>query len=236
MSEWKQKRFWTAADVEQRDALHTVVLDGRPVKTPAKSEFLLPNAALARAIAAEWDAQDETVDPTSMPLTRTANSVIDKVTPHREDVAAMIAEYGNSDLICYRATDPEELVRRQAEAWDPLLNWAEAHLQAPLLKTEGVVHIAQPEASLSVLADRVAKLDPWTLSGFHDLVSLSGSLILGFATLYGHRDPEQAWQISRIDEVWQEEQWGADELASAAASHKRQAFLVAHKFTLLCKP
>ena len=235
MSDWQPRVFWKTAEAIETDAGHEVRLDGRPVRTPAKTQLVLPTAALAAAICQEWQAQEEVVDPGKMPLTRTANSVLDKVMPQQAGVAEVIAEYGGADLLCYRASGPSELVARQAEAWDPLLKWAEEHLDAPLRVGEGVVHVAQPAESLAALRARVLKLSPWQLAAFHDLVALSGSLVIGFAATQNKLPVEELWQTSRIDETWQIEQWGEDDEATATAAVKQAAFLDAHRFLELCK-
>ncbi len=233
MSEWKARRFWTEARVEPHEAGFTVRLDGRPVKTPGKTELAVPTQALADEIAREWDAQEGTIDPRTMPFTRAANSAIEKVAPQRAEVADMLAGYGDSDLTCYRADSPEGLVARQAEAWDPLLDWAEATFGARLIPVEGVMHQPQSAAALDRLAAEVRAMTHWELTGFHDLVALSGSLVIGLAAARDAWTPEDLWQRSRVDETWQEEQWGEDAEAAAMAAAKRQDFLQAHRFLKL---
>jgi chaperone required for assembly of F1-ATPase len=230
MSEWKAKRFWKAAEVDARDDGFAVRLDGRPVKTPAKAPLLVPTLSMARAIAAEWDAQDDVIDPHSMPVTRAANAAIDKVRHQHAEVAQMIADYGDADLLCYRAASPVELIQRQAQAWDPLLDWAADSFSVRLHTVTGVMHAPQDQADLAVLAGHVHKMDAFVLTAFHDLVSLSGSLIIGFATLSGYRAPEELWQISRVDELWQQELWGVDEEAAEHAARKENDFLAAKRF------
>jgi len=232
---WAPRRFWTEARAEAVEGGHTVRLDGRPVKTPAKAPLVLPSRALAEAVAAEWDAQQEVVDPRRMPVTRSANAALDKVTPQFDEVADLIAAYGDSDLLCYRATDPAELVARQADAWDPWLSWAREHYGARLSATAGVIHVAQPADSLERLAAGIRSLSAFELTALHDLVSLSGSLVLGLAVAEAALDPERGWRLSRIDEDWQIEQWGVDEDAAEAAEAKRAEFLHAHRFLALCR-
>ena len=235
MSGWKAKRFWSQATVETMAAGFTVHLDGGPVKTPAKASLIVPTRAMAAAIATEWDAQTAEVDPRTMPVTRSANAAIDKVAHQHAEVAQMIADYGDSDLLCYRATGPAELVARQAEGWDPVLDWAADALGAQLVAAQGVMHRPQDPASLARLSARVAALNDFELAAFHDLVSLSGSLILGFAVEAGHLSVDTAWHLSRIDEEWQIEQWGADEEATAMAAAKRLAFDDAKSFLDLAR-
>ena len=230
MSEWALKRFWKQTTAEEKDGLFAVLLDGRPVKTPAKASLAVPTRALADAIAAEWDAQEKEVDPNTMPFTRMANAAIDKVSIQHDEVAQMLADYGDSDLLCYRADRPESLVTRQTAEWDPPLDWAHSEFGVRLQARAGVMHIAQDPAALGVLADRVHQMDQFRLAAFHDLVTLSGSLVLGFASALGWKDADSIWDISMLDTLWQEEQWGRDEEAFEAAEIKRAAFKHAKAF------
>lgn len=235
MTEWKAKRFWkTTAVTEDKDG-YGIALDDRPVRTPNKNHLIVPTQAMAQAIAAEWDAQSDEIDPLSMPVTRGANSAIEKVAPQREAVVTGLAEYGDSDLLCYRAAGPEALVARQRAAWDPLLDWAATDLKAPLACAEGVMHISQPSESLARLHRRVADLTNFEIAGFHDLVALSGSLVMALAVIDAHLEPESAWDISRIDEDWQIAQWGEDEEASVLAERKKEAFVAGAAFVSLAR-
>ncbi len=236
MSEWKLKRFWQAANVAEVEGGYAVQLDGRPVKTPAKTALVVPTRALADQIAAEWDAVDEKIDPAAMPFTRSSNAAIDKVVHQRAEVADMLAAYGDADLTCYRAEGPQGLVTRQAEQWDPLLDWADATLGARLIPVQGVIHTPQNPQALRVLSDQVHALDVFALTAFHDLVSLSGSLVIGFAALHGLHDPRTLWRLSRLDEQWQEDQWGKDEEAQEMAVRKESDFLHANTFFILSRP
>lgn len=229
MSGWARKKFWKDVTTESVDGGFCVRLDGRDVRTPGKALLRLPSRAMASAVAAEWDAQDDQVDPTTMPVTRSANSAIDKVAPQFKDVADMIAGYGGSDLICYRADGPQALIDRQAAVWDPLLEYSAAK-GAPLKATTGIVHCAQPAESLRILSGIVHGFDPFELTALHDLVAISGSLIMGLAAIEGHTSAEALWDASRVDETWQEEQWGEDEEAQELAESKRRDFLHALRF------
>lgn len=234
MSGWKAKRFWKAASVAVVEGGWTVRLDDRPVKTPAKAPLVLPTEALAQAVADEWDAQQGTVQPETMPVTRTANSAIDKVAVQKAEVAEMLAAYGGSDLLCYRAPGPEALIARQAVGWDPLLDWAAGTLGLVLKTTSGVMPVAQDAAMLDRANALVAALDPFRLAAFHDLVALSGSLVLALAVTNGRLDAPSAWALSRIDEEWQIEEWGEDEEAAERTAIKHAAFLQAARFWELC--
>lgn len=235
MSVWAARRFWTTASAVPVEGGFTVHLDGRPVRTPLKAPLILPTLALAEAVAAEWQAQEGTVKPETMPFTRMANSAIDKVRPQFAAVADLLAEYGGSDLLCYRAEGPADLVARQAQSWDPLLNWARQELGAALRSTTGVMPVAQSEASLAALRSLVHAFGPFELAAFHDLVSISGSLVLALAVARDRIGAEEAWTLSRVDEDWQIALWGEDEEAAEVAARKRDALLLADRFLRLCR-
>jgi chaperone required for assembly of F1-ATPase len=230
MTGWAVKRFWTKAATLPADGGFAVALDGRRVKTPAKRPLVLPTLAMAQAVAEEWDAQAGTIDPASMPVTRAANAALDKVATQFDEVAGLIAAYGGSDLLCYRATGPEPLVRRQARGWNPMLDWADRTFGARLLPTAGIVHKDQDPAALAALTLAVQGQTIWGLTALHDLVGISGSLVLGLAALSDDHDPEDLWRLSRIDEDWQAELWGHDDDAADLAESKRRDFLAAHRF------
>lgn len=233
MSEWAPKRFWKTTETTQTEDGYSVLLDKRPVRTPAKADLTVPTEALAAKIAIEFDAQGDRIDPITMPFTRTANAAIDKVAIQHAEVADMLSEYGDSDLLCYRADTPPELVDRQKAQWDPLLDWAADALNARLEARSGVIHVAQSESVLSTLSKEVHAMSAFELAAFHDLVAISGSLIIGFAAKMDHMPADALWTISRLDEIWQEEQWGVDEEAQEMAAHKKEAFLHADTFMRL---
>ena len=230
MSEWAMKRFWKAVSVEELDGGFEVLLDGRKVKTPAKRSLVLPTRRIADEIAGEWDAQVETVDPTSMPWTRSANAALDKVATQRIEVASHLAEYAGTDLLSYRAAGPQELIDRQAENWDPLLFWLGQRFDVRLAVTSGVMPIQQTSDTLDRLAETMTPMTDFQLTAFHDLVTLTGSYTLALAATEDFAAPERIWQLSRLDEEFQIEQWGADEEATEHAAIKRSAFLHAHQF------
>lgn len=230
MTEWAAKRFWSGVDVTEADGGFQVQLDGRPVRTPGKSVLRLPTEALARLVAEEWVAVDEMIDPRQMPATRMANSAIAKVVPQMEAVVDHLAAYGETDLLCYRAEGPESLVARQAEAWDPWLDWAAETFGARLVVTAGIVPVDQPKDAVDRLRGEVAALGAFELAALHDLVMLPGSLVLGLAAARGAAGPDALWQVSRLDEIWQAELWGQDEEAERAAAAKAAGFADAAKF------
>ncbi len=230
MGGWKAKRFWTEATAGPEGDGFAVRLDGRPVRTPAKRPLILPTRAMAEAVAAEWAAVDAEVDPRRMPVTRAANAAIDKVAVQFDEVAAMIAAYGRTDLLCYRATGPQALVRAQAAAWDPMLDWAARTYGARLAVAEGVVPVAQPAEATARLAAEVFACSPFRLTALHDLVALTGSLVLGLAATGGDFDPDHLWRLSRFDEDWQAAEWGEDAEAAEAAARKHEDFRRAGAF------
>ena len=230
MSDWKPKRFWKDAAVTETADGFGVLLDGRPVNTPAKAPLIVPTEGLAKAIAAEWNAQVKELDPQTMPVTKGANAAIDKVRIQRPEVVGLLAEYGDSDLLCYRAAGPDSLIQRQAEGWDPVLDWAANALGARLFVGEGVMHVPQTAKALALLRTELETLDDFGLAAAHDMISITGSLVLALAVINGVRTEEEAWHLSRIDEHWQIEQWGEDEEAAAAEKTKCQAFFDAVRF------
>lgn len=233
MSEWVARRVWTSAEVVPEGGGWSVRLDGRPVRTPGKRLLVMPTERMARAAADEWAAQGERVDPTTMPVTRSVNSAIDKVVPQKSEVAAALAAYGETDLVCYRAEGPDALTFRQAEAWDPLLDWAGETFGARLQPVAGVMPRQQDPVALRRLSAAVDEMDAFSLTGFHDLVVLSGSLVLALAVFRRSLLAEEGWRLSRIDEDYQSELWGRDEEAERAAAIRREAFLAADRFVAL---
>ena len=224
------KRFYKDVAVVAADEGFEIQLDGRPVRTPARAALALPNARLAEAVAQEWRLQGDMVDPRSMPFTGLANGAIDQIEPNRESFAAGIAHYGESDLLCYRAEGPAELIAREAAAWDPLLAWVQQRYDVTFRVTQGIIPIAQPPETLERLGAVVAFCDAFTLAGLSTLVTLSGSLVCGLALLDGVHDPETIWAASEIDEAWEMEQWGEDAEATARSARRAEEFLTAHDF------
>ncbi|MCC1494144.1 ATP12 family chaperone protein [Cognatishimia sp. F0-27] len=235
MSEWAPRRFWQDTSIEKTEGGFTVLLDGRSVRTPSKTLLSVPTEALAAAIAEEWRAQEEKIDPRTMPFTRTANSAIDKVAPQHGAVAEMLAAYGDADLLCYRAASPQELVDRQNAVWDPMLDWADRTFEARLEPRTGIMHEAQQPDALARLSAQVHALDNHALAAFHDLVTLTGSLVLGLAGAHQTHPADEIWDMSRIDERWQAEQWGVDEEAEEAAAIKAEAFRHANRYFAMAR-
>ncbi|WP_121067362.1 ATP12 family chaperone protein [Chachezhania antarctica] len=234
MSEWAPKRFWTEAAVKADPDGYGVMLDGKPVRTPGKNPLTMPTRAMAEKVAAEWDAVEKTIDPRTMPVTRAANSAIEKVAPQKAAVIEMLAAYGDTDLLCYRADHPEGLVARQAKLWDPALDWAAETLGARLEPRTGLMPVPQSPEALAKLNAELHKFDEFQLTAVHDLVMLTSSLVLGLAATRGWQTPEYIWSLSRVDEDWQEAQWGEDDEAQAAAAARKEGFLNAVLFFELC--
>lgn len=214
------KRFWKQVGVEGGE----VLLDGKPVRTPERAPLRLPTPRLAEAVAEEWRAVGETIDPRAMPLTGLSNAAIDRVATARARFAEGLAAYGESDLLYYRAAEPEPLVARQAARWDPLLDWARARYDVHFETATGVMHRAQPEATVARLREAVLALDPFRLTGLSPVVTIGGSLVAALALLEGAADAETVWRAARVDEDWQAEQWGEDTLAVEAAEARRREF------------
>ena len=224
------KRFYKDVAVISGEAAHEIQLDGRPVRTPARAALALPTARLAEAVAEEWRRQGDTVDPRSMPFTGLANGAIDQIAPNRESFAAGIANYGTSDLLCYRAEGPAELVEREAAAWDPLLDWARRRYDVTFRVTQGIIPVDQPPETLERLDAAVRAFDPFPLAGLSTLVTLSGSLVCGLAIVEGGHDADAIWTASEIDEAWEVEQWGEDAEAAARSARRREEFAMARRF------
>lgn len=225
------KRFYKEAGAKAvGDGRFALTLDGKTVRTPGKAELVLPNQALAEALAAEWNAQGERIDPETMPLTKLANSVVDGVAGREDAVIDDIANYAGADLVCYRALLPEGLVRAQSKHWDPMIDWAREALGAPLDVAQGVMHVAQPQSSLDRIAKRLKSFDPWGLAALHVLTGLSGSALLALAIALGRLTPEAAWEAAHVDEDWQIAQWGEDEEAKHRRARRLRDFLAAARF------
>lgn len=219
------KRFWTEVHVAETPGGFGVRLDARVLRTPAKAELVVPTRALAEAIAAEWRAVEGEIRPEALPFTRAANVAVDRIAADPGPLVAHLASYGETDLLCYRAEAPVGLRARQAAAWDPALAWAARDLGAPLAVTEGVAHRAQDPASLAALHAAVGAHDAFALTALSELVTLSGSLVLGLAVARGALGAPEAWAASRLDETWQEEQWGVDDEAAEMARIRENDFL-----------
>jgi len=206
-----RKRFYSQAHIgEAADGGFPLLLDGKPVKTPARRALTAPTPPLAQAIAEEWNAQAALIDPAGMPLTRLANAVIDAVADMPDAVAEEVAKYLGSDLLCYRAATPEGLVASQTRAWDPVLAWAQEAIGARFVLAQGVVHVAQPAETIAAMGAKIPA-DPWRLGAVSTITTLTGSALLALALAEGALDADAAWAAAHVDEDWQRSQWGSDD-------------------------
>jgi chaperone required for assembly of F1-ATPase len=217
----RRKRFYDHVGVVEGPGGFAVTLDGKPVRTPSGRPLAAPTPEIADIIAAEWEAQQEFIDPLSMPMTRFANSVVDAVVDRVEAVTDDVAKYLGSDLLFYRAGHPEALVAREAAHWDPIVFWAADSLGAHFILAEGIVHVRQPEPAIAA-ARAALPGDPWLIAAVHVVTTLTGSALLALALLRGALDADQVWAAAHVDEDWNIEQWGVDEEVAA----RRRARLV----------
>jgi chaperone required for assembly of F1-ATPase len=217
----QRKRFYRAADVAETDGGFAVTLDGRPIRSPSGKQVIVPSRAIADAIATEWNAQGEMIDPLTMPLTRFANSVVEGVAGRVDAVADDAAKYLGSDLLFYRAGHPEALVARESEHWDPILFWAADALGAHFILAQGILHVDQPEGAIKA-AREAFPTDPWSVAALHVVTTLTGSALLALALTHGVRNADQIWSAAHVDEDWNIEKWGVDE----EAAERRAARLV----------
>ena len=218
------KKFFKEARAGESDDGWRLLLDGRPAKTPGRNPLAFPSKALASAVAAEWDALDEFIEPLRMPITRIANAIIDGVVPDPAPVAAEIVRYASSDLLCYRADGPRTLVERQAAAWDPVLAWARDELGARLILSEGVMFVTQPQAALDAIARALPASDGWRIGATHVVTTLTGSALLALALLHRRLGTEEVWAAAHVDEDFQVSQWGEDAEATERRAARRREF------------
>ena len=229
------KRFYRTVAVREAAAGFAVLLDGKPIRTPRKLAFAVPYRALAEAVAAEWRAQGDIVNLAAMRLGRLANTAIDLVAGQREPVIRQIAAYAETDLLCYRATEPPELAARQAESWDKLLDWLAASYGARLAVTAGIVPIAQDERALLAIASAVAAFESFPLTALHMATAAAGSVVIGLALAAGRLDAASAAAAALIDDAWQIERWGADAEAQRRIDAVRADIEAAAAFLALCR-
>jgi chaperone required for assembly of F1-ATPase len=231
------KRFYKTVDAGPAEGGWSVTLDGRSIRTPAKRPLVVPTEALARAIADEWAAQGDEIKPATMPLTGIANAAIDRVGTERLAFVDSLAAYADGDALTYRAEHPEDLVQRETARWNPILDWAERRYAIEFELVSGVMHRPQPAATVGRLRDALEVLDDFTLTAMQPLVTISGSLVVALALLEEAIDEDTAWEAGQLDELYQAEKWGEDDLAAKSRASRREAFAAARRFlTLLERP
>ena len=217
------KRFYKEVSV----ADGAILLDGKPVKTPARAALTLPTPELAETVAAEWRAQGEEIDPRTMKLTGLCNAAIDRIAPDVTAFLRPLAAYAESDLLCYRADNPAELIARQAEAWDPLLAWARARFDVHFAVTSGIVHAPQPDATIARLGEALGVYDAFHLAGLAPIITIGGSLVTALALAEDEVDTDRAFDLTHLDELWQARRWGEDRLALEARAARKRDFMAA---------
>ncbi len=227
-----RRRFYKTVEVTSGLG---IALDGKPVKTPGKAALVLPNKNLAGAVAAEWEAQAETIKPSSMPLTKLANTAIDRVGPERTRILAEIVEYAGSDLVCYRAAEPPGLVQRHATLWDPIVDWARTELEAPFETIVGIRHRPQPSLALERTGEAFAACDDFTLAGLHNIMTLSGSALIALMLAWQQLSAAKAWAAAHADEDYQIAQWGQDEEAAERRQRRHAELTACCRFIELCR-
>ncbi|MBR0820876.1 ATP12 family chaperone protein [Bradyrhizobium liaoningense] len=231
----QRKRFYKEAGAAEAEGGFAITLDGRPIRTPSSRQVVIPSRTLADAVAAEWAAQGETIDPVTMPLTRIANSVVEGVVDRVELVADDLAKYFETDLLFYRAGHPEGLVAREAAHWDPVLFWAAQTLGAHFILSEGIMHVKQPEEAVQAARAALPE-DAWSVAALHVVTTLTGSALLALALAHGVCDAGQVWAAAHVDEDWNAEKWGVDEEAAARRAARLRDFEAAVTVLAAVKP
>ena len=231
MTDWRNlRRFYSEASAIKVDEGFIVVLDGKPVKTPGKRNLVVPFESVAKAIAGEWQEQGETINVPAMAMLRLAATAIDRVAINRAEVDAVTLKFAETDLLCYRAGEPPELVARQAKSWQPLLEWADSNLQAPLVITEGIVPVVQPHEALNGLGAALTALSNLEVTAVSGIAAATGSLVIGFAVKHGCLSPKEAADVGLLDELFQMEQWGEDEITQERHAAIRQEISESARF------
>jgi chaperone required for assembly of F1-ATPase len=226
------KRFYKSVAVTEQIG---IALDGRNVKTPLKAPLILPNRPLAEAVAAEWNAQIEVINPHVMPLTKLANTAIDRAVVERTKITAEIVEFAGNDLVCYRAESPEGLVRRQTAHWDPIIAWARSDLKASFETVNTITHRRQSDEALQTFETHIAALDQFSFVAVHNLTTLTGSALLATMVAAGKISADAAWLAANVDEDWQIATWGEDAEAEVRRQGRLNEFLACANFLNLAR-
>ncbi|GAB5489341.1 MAG: ATPase [Parasphingorhabdus sp.] len=225
------KRFYKKVELADHSEGFSVYLDGRPVKTPARNGLILPSRQLALEIANEWDAQDEEIDPVTMPLTGLAQGALDQVAHERERIVGRIAAFADSDMLYFRGVDSQaDLVAHQAECWDPLLDWAQSRFDVSFKLIFGIMHQSQSDETIVRLSAAVECQNDFTLAAMLSISGLTGSLVATLALVEKKFEPALIWKLSNLEELWQEQQWGSDELAQLKRDKREAEYQAAIKF------
>ena len=233
MKKWSKRRTWKKTTVKKLGSAFEVFLDDKALITPKKNKLLLPTRKLAVKIAEEWAQQLDAIDPAQMPYRRLVNSAIDKVQRSYAAVVLDLLNYGETDLLCYRTDSPQDLVLKQNKLWDPILIWAKNELSIDLKTTCGIVHDPQDSRQIQIMAKEINSYDCFTLTGFYDLVTISGSILVGFSLYYKQILPSHAIDISFLDEDWQREKWGHDKESKFNRDNKLRDLKIAYEFLKL---
>lgn len=232
----KPKRFYAQAAAVPGEGGFVLALDGRSARTPGRAVLALPTLSLGEAVAAEWNAQGPIIEPATMPLTRLANTTIDGVAATVDEVREDIVRYAGSDLVVYRAGDPDRLVADQAAAWDPVLGWAREELGARFVLREGLMFVEQPTSSLDRVRARLAgETSPFALAALHVMTTLTGSALIALMHGAGALDLDAAWQAAHVDEFYQESRWGADDEALDRRGRRQAEFATASRMLTLSR-
>ena len=229
------KRFYDTVNLEEGPDGVAILLDKRRVRTPARAELRVAGMVLAKEIAREWDDQGENIDPDTMPMTRRANTALDRVCGREAEVVGELVDYAGADLLCYRAETPEDLVELQCAHWDAVLAWVKNNLGAAFEVRTGISHIDQPAQALAIISNAFADYSPFELAALHTMTTLTGSALLTLAHAKGHLDAEQLWAAAHVDEDWQISQWGEDEEAAKRRTVRRSEMDADIRFLELVK-
>jgi chaperone required for assembly of F1-ATPase len=221
-----RNRFYTAVATAEVPGGFAVTLDGKQMRTPAGRVLAVPTGQVVDALRAEWDAQRPAIDPARMPMTRLINSIADGVVDNPQETADELVKYLGSDLLFYRADGPDRLVAKQAAAWDPVIRWAADELGARFVLAEGIVHARQSDHAIEA-ARKAIPADGWSVGALHSVTTLTGSALLALALLHGFADAEAVWRAAHVDEDWNFETWGNDDLAMTRRAAREEEFNVA---------
>jgi len=230
------KRFYKEASVSESGGTLSVLLDGKSAKTPARNALALPNAKLASAVAAEWNAIESEIDPVRLPLTRLANLAIDAIANAPQPVIDEIVQYAASDLVFYRAEGPEGLVTLQNERWNPVLDWAASKLNARFMLAQGVIHVRQTDESLAAIREAAEQIEkPFALAAAASATNIGGSALIALALADGALSGDEAWNAAHVDEQWNISQWGEDDEAQRRLAARHAEFSAAAKMLTLLR-